>query len=167
MADRPNPVFRTMEEVSLIGTMATYDSQAEASQDIPQQWRAFRLAHPALEGSSKFYGASPCTGDRKIHYLTGVAYEGPGGEVGGERLTLEGESMRSSMSTTQPCSATPGPGCWAIGLLTPDVERKAHRSLNDLPAYRKQVHPLDRSKSGFPSNHFQEIEPALAAPGRQ
>jgi hypothetical protein len=36
MADRPNPVFRTMEEVSLIGTMATYDSQAEASQDIPQ-----------------------------------------------------------------------------------------------------------------------------------
>jgi predicted transcriptional regulator YdeE len=43
MADRPNPVFRTVEEVSLIGTMATYDSQAEASQGIPQQWRAFRL----------------------------------------------------------------------------------------------------------------------------
>jgi AraC family transcriptional regulator len=51
--------------------------------------RAFRLAHPALESSSKFYGASPCTGDRKIHYLTGVAYEGPDGVVGGERLTLE------------------------------------------------------------------------------
>jgi len=89
MADRPNPVFRTIEEVSLIGTMATYDSQAKASQGIPQQWRAFRLAHPALESSSKFYGASPCTGDRKIHYLTGVAYEGPDGVVGGERLTLE------------------------------------------------------------------------------
>src|ERR1700719_2804228 len=58
MADRPNPVFRTIEEVSLIGTMATYDSQAKASQGIPQQWRAFRLAHPALESSSKFYGAS-------------------------------------------------------------------------------------------------------------
>ncbi len=29
MADRPNPVFSTMEEVSLIGTMATYDSQAD------------------------------------------------------------------------------------------------------------------------------------------
>jgi predicted transcriptional regulator YdeE len=52
MADRPNPVFRTIEELSLIGTMATYDSQAEASQGIPQQWRAFRLAHPALESSS-------------------------------------------------------------------------------------------------------------------
>ena len=38
MAFRPTPVFRTMEEVSLIGSMATYDSQAEASQDIPQQW---------------------------------------------------------------------------------------------------------------------------------
>src|SRR5271169_379575 len=81
MADRPTPVFRTIEEVSLIGTMAIYDSQAEASQGIPQQWRAFRLAHPALESSSKFYGASPCTGDRKIHYLTGVAYEGPDGVV--------------------------------------------------------------------------------------
>ena len=73
MADRPNPVFRTIEEVSLIGTTATYDSQAEASQGIPRQWRSFRQAHPALESSSKFYGASPCTGDRKIHYLTGVA----------------------------------------------------------------------------------------------
>jgi len=89
MTDRPNPVFRTTGEVLLIGTMATYNSQAEASQGIPQQWRAFRLAHPALESSSKFYGASPCTGDRKIHYLTGVAYEGPDGVVGGERLTLE------------------------------------------------------------------------------
>ena len=74
MADRPNPVFRTIEEVSLIGTMAIYDSQAEASQGIPQQWRAFRLAHPALESSAKFYGASPCTADRKIHYLTGVSH---------------------------------------------------------------------------------------------
>ncbi len=89
MADRPNPIFRTIEEVSLIGTMATYDSQAEASQGIPQQWRAFRLAHPTLESSSKFYGASPCTDDRKIHYLTGVAYESSEGVVGGEPLTLE------------------------------------------------------------------------------
>src|ERR1700679_2464451 len=88
MVDRPSPVFRTIEEVSLIGTMATYDSQDEASQGIPLQWRAFRLAHPALETSSKLYGASPCTGDRKIHYLTGVQYEGPD-SVGGERLTLE------------------------------------------------------------------------------
>ena len=35
MSDRPNPVFRTIEEVSLIGTMAIYDSQDEASQGIP------------------------------------------------------------------------------------------------------------------------------------
>jgi len=89
MTDRPTPVFRTIEEVSLIGTMAIYASQAEASQGIPQQWRAFRLAHPALESGAKFYGASPCTGDRKIHYLTGVADEGPNGVVDGERLTLE------------------------------------------------------------------------------
>jgi AraC family transcriptional regulator len=89
MADRPSPVFRTIEEVSLIGAMAIYDSQAEASQGIPQQWRAFRLAHPALESSSKFCGASPCTADRKIHYLIGVAFEDSDCVVGGERLTLE------------------------------------------------------------------------------
>jgi AraC family transcriptional regulator len=89
MADRPNPVFRTIEEVSLTGAMAIYDSQDEASQGIPQQWRAFRLAHPALATSSKLYGASPCTGDRKIHYLTGVVYEGQDGVAGGERLILE------------------------------------------------------------------------------
>jgi hypothetical protein len=55
MADRPNPVFRTSEKVSLIGTMAIYDTQAEASEGIPHQWHAFRLANPALESSSKFY----------------------------------------------------------------------------------------------------------------
>jgi len=35
MADRPSPVFRAIEEKSLIGTMAIYDSQDEASQGIP------------------------------------------------------------------------------------------------------------------------------------
>ena len=88
MADRPNPIFRTMEEVSLTGTMAIYNSQAEASLGIPQQWRAFRLAHPALESSSKFYGASPCTCDGKIHYLSGVADESSEGVAGGKRLIL-------------------------------------------------------------------------------
>jgi AraC family transcriptional regulator len=89
MTDRPNPVFRTTEEVLLIGTMATYNSQAEASQGIPQQWRLFLADHPTFESSSNFYGASPCTGDRKIHYLTGVAHGSPESVVGGESLTLE------------------------------------------------------------------------------
>lgn len=89
MTDRPNPVFRTTGEVLLIGTMATYNSQAEASQGIPQQWRSFLADNPALESSSKFYGASPCTGDRKIHYLTGVANKSAGSVVCGQSLTLE------------------------------------------------------------------------------
>jgi len=90
MTDQPDhPVFRTTKEVLLIGTMATYDSQAEASQHIPQQWCAFRLTHPTLGNSSKFYGASPCAGDRKIHYLTGVEQEDPETVVGGEPLILE------------------------------------------------------------------------------
>jgi len=89
MANRPNPVFRTTEAVVLVGAMASYDSQAEASEGIPQQWRAFRLAHPGLAGESHFYGASPCTEDHKIHYLTGVAPEGLENLPGGERLTLE------------------------------------------------------------------------------
>ena len=89
MADRPTPVFLTTEEVLLIGTMAIHNSQAEASQNIPQQWRTFRLNHPALGSSSKFYGASPCTDDGKIHYLTSVAQQSAESVVGGERLTLE------------------------------------------------------------------------------
>jgi AraC family transcriptional regulator len=88
MADRPNPVFRTTEELWLIGTMSIYDSQEEASRRIPQQWREFRLAHPTLGTGSDFYGASPCTGDRKLHYLTGVAQKSPESAAGGERLTL-------------------------------------------------------------------------------
>jgi AraC family transcriptional regulator len=88
MADRPNPVFRTIEEVSLIGTMASYNTQAEASEGIPQQWRAFLRTHPALQSSSKLCGASPCTGDRKIHYLTGLAQEVPESVAAGECLTL-------------------------------------------------------------------------------
>ena len=89
MADRPNPVFRTTEEVSLIGTIATYNTQAEASEGIPQQWRAFLRTHPALQNSSKLFGASPCIGDRKIHYLTGIAQEGSESVAGGAGLTLE------------------------------------------------------------------------------
>jgi AraC family transcriptional regulator len=89
MADRPNPVFRTAEEVLLIGTMPVYNSQDEASELIPQQWSTFRLTHPALGSSSKLYGASPCTDDGKIHYLVGIVQEGPVSVVGGERLILQ------------------------------------------------------------------------------
>lgn len=89
MAGRPQPIFRTIEEVSLRGTMAIYDSQAEASHGIPRQWRAFRLAYPSLESSSKFYSASPCSADGKIHLFTGVEGEGSEGVVDGERLILE------------------------------------------------------------------------------
>src|ERR1700731_3653272 len=158
MADRPNPVFRTIEEVSLIGTMATYDSQAKASQGIPQQWRAFRLAHPALESSSKFYGASPCTGDRKIHYLTGVANEGPDGVVGGERVTLEaGEYAVIHVNDTALLRDT---WVWLLGHWLATSGRREKNA----PEFERFT---SISKSGFPSNHFQEIESALAAPDRR
>ena len=71
-----------------MGTMAIYNTQADASEGIPRQWRAFPRTDPAPQSSSKLYGASPCTGDRKIHYLTGIAQEGPESVAGGERLTL-------------------------------------------------------------------------------
>ena len=89
MTDRPDPIFRTSEEILLLGTMAIYDSQAQASQAIPQQWRSFLLDHPSLKSSSTLYGASPCTSDRKIHYLAGVPHESPDTVVAGESLTLE------------------------------------------------------------------------------
>ena len=86
---KPNPVFLTFDGLLLIGMMAIYDSQAGASEGIPQQWRAFRLAHPELPRDAKYYGASPCTDDRKIHYLSGVAQESSGDLVDGNGLTLE------------------------------------------------------------------------------
>ena len=89
MKNPPNPVFRASEEILLVGKMAIYESQAEASQGIPQQWRSFLADHPALYKSSSLYGASPCTPDGKIHYLTGVAQESPQNLVAGEALTLE------------------------------------------------------------------------------
>jgi AraC family transcriptional regulator len=88
MADRSNPVLRTVGEVVLIGTMAVYDSQAELSESIQEQWHQFRVRNPMLSKDSRFYGASPCTNDRKIHYLTGVAEESQDVGVAGERLTL-------------------------------------------------------------------------------
>jgi predicted transcriptional regulator YdeE len=90
MAERSDPVFRILdEEVQLIGTMAIYDSQAEASQRIPQQWCEFQSSHPALGSSAKLHGASPCTGDRKIHYLAGVAQNSAESTLTGEHLNLE------------------------------------------------------------------------------
>lgn len=89
MTDRPNLVFRTTGEVLLTGSMAIYDSQADASQHIPRQWRAFRLAHPTLGSGSKFYGASPCTSDGKIHYLAGVERGDGETAVGDASLILE------------------------------------------------------------------------------
>jgi len=69
--------------------MAIYDSHALAAEKIPHQWRAFLLSHPELRSSSNLIGASPCTPDHKIHYLTGVARESPQSSVAGERLILE------------------------------------------------------------------------------
>ena len=89
MTERPVPVFHTIGAASLIGTMAIYESQAEASERIPHQWREFRLSHPPLRNNAEIYGASPCTADRKIHYLTGVATEGLDGLFPGEPLTLD------------------------------------------------------------------------------
>ncbi len=71
----------------LVGTMAVYDSQADASENIPWQWREFLLANPALK-NAKLYGASPCTGDHKIHYLAGVAEDARENLVGVEHLML-------------------------------------------------------------------------------
>jgi AraC family transcriptional regulator len=89
MAEHPNPSLRVMEKISLTGTMAVYASQAEASLRIPKQWKEFRSAHPSLGRCPNLYGASPCTADHKIHYLTGVEQEGAASPIKGDNLTLE------------------------------------------------------------------------------
>jgi AraC family transcriptional regulator len=89
MTERPKPEFRAHEGVTLVGMMAIYDSQDDATERIQQQWRAFRRAHPKLGDSGDYYGASPCSSDGKLHYLTGVAQRGTESAGDGERLTLE------------------------------------------------------------------------------
>ncbi len=89
MSEHPTPIFRTIETAILRGTMAVYDSQAAASEHIPHQWRDFLRSHPTLDSNADLRGASPCTGDGKIHYLTGVVQQNEDGSIPGERLTLE------------------------------------------------------------------------------
>ena len=72
----------------MTGWLAIYDSQAEASKGIPEQWRLFLGEHPEIGGGASLYGASPCTSDGKIYYLSGVA-QGSMGQVEGETLVLE------------------------------------------------------------------------------
>jgi hypothetical protein len=101
MTDRPNPVFRTAGEVLLTGRMAIYGSQAEASEGIPGQWRLFLGEHSAVGGGASFYGASPCTGDRKIHYLSGVA-QASTSLVERLRVTVERRpSLRCNQASTK------------------------------------------------------------------
>jgi AraC family transcriptional regulator len=89
MDEWPVPSFCTLEAVPLVGTMAIYDSQAAVAEGVPRQWRAFRLEHPSLGEQFQFYGASPCTDDRKIHYLTGIVEQGTNTLANADRLTLE------------------------------------------------------------------------------
>lgn len=80
---------RAILETGLIGTIAIYKTQAKASRGIPQQWRASLQAHPGLQNSSNLYVASLCTGDRKIHDLTGIAQKSPENVAGEEHPTIE------------------------------------------------------------------------------
>lgn len=68
----PTPTFHSTTAITLTGVMAIYNSQADASAGIPLQWQSFLAAHPELQSSPSLCGASPCTPDHKIHYLTGV-----------------------------------------------------------------------------------------------
>ena len=141
MAEHPIPVFRTIENVLLIGTMAIYDSQAEASEHIPHQWREFRKTHPELGSNSEFRGASPCTGDRRIHYLTGVVQEEWDGSVSGEPLNLEaGEYAVVQVDDTALLRDT---WIWLLGSWLPTSGRREKKA----PEFEKYA---DISETGFP-----------------
>ena len=86
----PDPIIRVLDEVHLIGTLVIYDSQSDLMSRVARQWREFRLSHPKLDSGARFICASPCTNDRKIHYLTGVGTAPPDPLVGDVWLTLQG-----------------------------------------------------------------------------
>ncbi len=88
MVKRPIPIFRKMGKQTLSGLMTIYESQTELTQQIPDQWRRFRSRHPELRSNASLYGASPCTSDQKIHYLTGVACESLEDGIQEEALAL-------------------------------------------------------------------------------
>ncbi len=151
MGGRTDPLFRTIGEIAVIGTMAIYENQAEASEGIPRQWRAFLRSHPALRGSSKLYGASPCTGDGKIHYLTGAEV---GAEFvgGGERLILAAGEY--AVVRVDDGALLRDTWVWLLRqwLPTSDAGRETRRSLRDSPASRKTGRRPDPWKSGFLSS---------------
>ena len=132
MTEQPIPVFRTIEDVPLIGTMAIYDSQTEVSEFVPYQWREFRSKHPALGRDSVFYGASPCTADQKIHYLTGVAQEGRDGSLSGEPLTLEAGEYAVVRVDDPPPFETHGSSYWEADCLRPVAGREERQSSRSL-----------------------------------
>ena len=141
MEEHPLPIFRTMEDMLLIGTMAIYDSQAEASERILLQWRELRNTHPALCSDSDYQGASPCTGDRKIHYLTGVAQENWDGSVGGEHLKLEAGEY--AVVQVDDAALLRDTWIWLLGSWLPASGRREKKA----PEFEKYA---DISETGFP-----------------
>lgn len=140
MAEHPIPVYRTIESVLLFGTMAVYDSQAEAAEGIPHQWREFRNSHPALGSHGGFCGASPCTGDGKIHYLTGVAQDMWDGSVG-EPLNLE--SGEYAVVQVDDAGLLRGTWMWLLRSWLPVSGRREKNA----PEFEKYN---DISESGYP-----------------
>jgi AraC family transcriptional regulator len=141
MAEPLIPVFRTMEEVSLIGTMAIYDTQAEVSERVPHQWREFRASHSGPGSNYEFYGASPCTGDRKIHYLTGVAQKGQDDSIRGERLTLEAGEY--AVVRVEDAARLRDTWTWLLGSWLPTSGRREKNA----PEFERFT---DISETGFP-----------------
>lgn len=79
MAERPIPVFRTFESVILVGIMAIYDAQAEASERIPQSGAIFGyvIRRSAIAATSaarrRAQGTGGSTTSRALHRKTGMA----------------------------------------------------------------------------------------------
>ena len=110
--------------------MALYDSQSDVTAGVPKQWQDFRLTHPSLDDNSSLYGASPCTGDGKTHYLTGVEHGSLGGTINGERSERTAGEYACLVSMIPPCFAISGSGCSGTVYPPLDVERRMRRRLS-------------------------------------
>ena len=67
--------------------------------------------------------------------------------------------MRSSMSTTRPCSATPGHGCWDTGWLRPDARDAGE---TDLRGGRNRATTAQELFRVVPETAWRKIMPGLA-----
>ena len=136
------PEIRNIETIHLAGTMAIYEGQTDASANIPNQWANLLSRDvPELRTATHLYGASPCTGDHKLHYFTGIAvldYEGVNSPT---RITLEAGEY--AIFTVHDIATLRDTWTWILSEWLPASGRKERNA----PEFERYVAPYNPQRA--------------------